>query len=67
MYLKGKVGANKSGRTTINIGCQFSFNTSQNLRAATGVHVWRSVAGATATTTSFSVGLDYLLARVWTI
>jgi hypothetical protein len=73
MYPKGEVGPNKSGRTTINTGRQFSFDTSQNCRVAIGAHctfgahVWRRVAGAAATTTSFSVGLDYLLARVWTI
>ena len=32
MYPEGEVGPNKSGRSTINTGCQFSFDTSQNYR-----------------------------------
>jgi hypothetical protein len=52
---------NKSSRTTINTGRQFSFDTSQNCRAATGAHcssqfgahVWRRVVGAAAVATSF--------------
>ena len=71
MYPKGEVSPNKSGRTTINTRCQFSFDTSQNCRATTGVHyssqfgahVWRRVAGATVAASSFSVGLDYLGGR----
>jgi hypothetical protein len=67
MYLEGEVGPSKSGRTIINTGCQFSFNTSHKCRAETGAHcssqfgehMWRRAAGA-STTTSF-----YVLA--WTI
>ena len=32
MYPEGEVGPNKSGRTSINTGRQFSFDTSQNCR-----------------------------------
>ena len=61
MYPEGEVGPNKSGRTIINTVRRFSFDTSQNCRATTGVHcnsqfgahVWRRAAGAAATATSF--------------
>jgi hypothetical protein len=56
MYPEGEVGPNKSGKTTINTGHQFSFDTSQNYREATGAHyssqfgahVWRRATGAAA-------------------
>ena len=61
MYPKGEVGPKKYGRTTINTGHQFSFDTSQNCRATTGVHcssqfgvhMWRRGAVAAAAATSF--------------
>jgi hypothetical protein len=75
MYPEGEVGPNKSGKTTINRGHQFSFDSISELQTASGVHcssqfgahVWRGVAGVVVAASSFSVGLDYLLARVWTI
>ena len=69
MYLEGEVSPNKYGRTTINTGRQFSFDTSQNCGAATGAHcssqfgahVWRRVAGAAAIATNFQCWLGLSL------
>ena len=77
MYLEGEVGHNKSGRTTINTESQFSFDISQNSRekqVRTAVpSLVRTCGGGLQVQVQvqqqlvFSIGLDYLLARVWTI
>jgi hypothetical protein len=69
MYPEGEVGPNKSGRTTINTGRQFSFDTSKNCRATAGAHcsfqfgahVWRRAAGAAAAATIFQCWLGLSL------
>jgi hypothetical protein len=52
-------------QTTSGAHCSSQFGA--HCSSQFGAHVWKRAAGAAAAASNFSVGLDYLLARVWNI